>query len=1220
MRILLCLTLLAAAFAAAHADVPGLIFYSGFDGATDRCGSGWALQLPEGMMVPGRFGNAYRMQRGRANLLTPNQAAAEGTGGFGAGPQVRLDTLPITRPPGFGGISGNCLQAVAQTPGVLWTLPPRDLQAQNPHRPTITFVLSAYVRADQPGATVRLSLRDALEERNWKQAIAQENKATLDKNPQAKVTEPFATVAQPGELVLSDKWQRVMALLEMDGRRKAQSLVGQLELVAGGTPAPRGLAAVCADNLQLEQAAVYPVTNTAPTSWLPGGRAQGPSWIDLPADDCDFTGQAGTLACWVRALPDECGGTRPMGPALAVGTGWFAPIWTVGGSMWYAGNGYASGFKKGRFPVARIEERLLEAGETPAPRGWHHLALVWDDGEAAGYLDGERVGRCDLDQGKLAYGTTIRLGGSFLERVPMSGDLDEVSLFDRRLGEEELRQLVERTTALGEDLPALRLQRPRRLAFLRSEAEATIPLRPEGASAVTIKAEAPAFGATASGKATRDKPLLLKIKPWLAAPGAYPLRIEVSGGGGPGVVVTDQIEIFEEPQGRFIIYGWGGTDDLEKIGLNAAVVGGAGAQRELLERGLWANSRIDIREAVPHPWSPQNRERAEPIARTTARQIMGNPNAWSCLVNSEVGDPPFPKAEDEPWFTQWMKQEIGLDAIPSHIARPPLHVPPQKENGPPPILTDAYAPYRFLTWWHERGMGYWLLNSRIVKWMREEGLQVAYYSDQPEAVAQFAEMDLIDYWGYPKSPQGFVARASHTYNYGRLLGKPVQLMPGTVYWDDGNGLWVTDDDGKRKVLCLSPDCLRERLWLSVAAPCSSIGLYGLGERKTEVYDKACDDVLAETYGLIQPVGTLVGGLPSEQAQVALLTHDGLDYTQNGVADNWIRHWVSRTASRCLAQARLPFDWIEDPHAEARWLKRYRAVVVPAAWCLPEKTHQALIEYAKAGGQVIADGALRADIPGARKLAIESQEYPPEQVEAELGGWARGAGRLIAGPSMWAQVTPLDEVFTYTRECGPARYLFIVNDRREPGPQYERWKVEFGVSDGKGPLRDRGLAQEVTVTVPAGCALYDVLRHEAIRAREDTRAHAPEGKQQFTVSLQPGAAAVIAALPQAIARVAVGVSAAMKPGTEGVLKVRVLDWSGRPIAGRQLVEVTVTSPASETLALRGAWRGVQRYTRVENGALDLPLRLPRTAAPGAWQVTVREWLSGMTVEREFRVEG
>jgi len=84
------------------------------------------------------------------------------------------------------------------------------------------------------------------------------------------------------------------------------------------------------------------------------------------------------------------------------------------------------------------------------------------------------------------------------------------------------------------------------------------------------------------------------------------------------------------------------------------------------------------------------------------------------------------------------------------------------------------------------------------------------------------------------------------------------------------------------------------------------------------------------------VGVLVGGLPEEQAKVALLETDGLYFIQAGVTENWVRHWLTRFAGRVLARQRVAFDWITDDHVYAGWLSRYQMVVVPGAWSLPER--------------------------------------------------------------------------------------------------------------------------------------------------------------------------------------------------------------------------------------------------------------------------------------------
>ena len=1171
----------------------GLIYYQDFDhDGRAVCGRGWARDQPVDpvRLVPGRFGKACRFERSCTNLLSSNQASVEGdTAGFAAGAGTTFaSTADDTA---FG---SRVLTARLATPGVVWHTAPTPARVKAPHRPAKVFLFSAYLRADREGVRVRLSLRDENEDGDWRARIETAARAAAQKS--GKPAKPlFETVSAPALVTLSTAWQRVAARLEVDARREQQSLVATLELVDGGP------AVLVADGLQLEQTCVYPLSNTDPTSWLPGGATRAPAWLDLPLSETGFAGTLGTLGCWVRALPDQCGGSRGVNAIVTLGKSWWSPVWQIGGSRWYVGEAPTKQ-KQGKLPGGRAGKSLFERGSCD---GWHFLALAWDAEEAVGFLDGKLFARIPLTPGQPAHGSLLRLGGSFLERVPMTGDLDEVCLYDRRLTDVEIAALAAAQAPLADVLPRFLLRRPHRLAFLRSEQAAEIALEPvsygEPPGQVSVLAQVHDLAAECRQTVAPGQRAQLRIQPWLREPGRYKLTVAATS-AGDSITVRDRIEVFEEPAGReFIVYAWGGTDaDLEERGFNCLF----GEPRSLLERGLWANVRIDVRTRAPHPWSPETQALADAAAERVARRAMSHANVRACLVNSECSHPPFPA--EEQWFLDWLREETGLDGIPPEIARNPVRAAARAGFTPPALLPDEYPPYRFLRWWAKRGQGYYLLNNRIARRMRQAGLATTYYSDQPETATQFEAMDLVDFWGYPKAPDGLVARFSHASCMARLDGKPFQAMPGTIYWDDGNGLWLTDTDGKRKVLCLSPDCLKENLWISVACPTSSIGLYGIGERRTGIYDEACDAAMTEAYRLIQPVGTLVGGLPVEQAKLALLESDGLFFNQPGVSDDWMRHWLMRTASRCLARARLPFDWIRDDHIHAGWLERYEAVVVPGAWCLPEATHRALVDYVRQGGKVIADQVMRADVPEMVRLKIETQAYPVETVLRELGAWARS---FRDQHRMWARVTPADDVFTYTREAGLARYLFVINDRREPGPQYERWNVMLNAigRTPNEPLRDRGLVHSVRVSVPEGLAVYDVLSHSRVAGVAEA------GRQALDVSLAPGGAAVFAAFPRPIGKLNLRTPRRMAPGQEATIDVNVLDTEGQPVPGRLLAEIRVVRPGGE------GWDGVPRFRRIVDSELAVPLRLPLTAERGVWKVVLEEWVSGLQAEVRFVVD-
>ena len=254
------------------APATDLIFYQDFDHRGQAlCGSGWGSEqaLSPENLVPGRFGKAYRFERQRTNFLSPNQSSVEtGVEGFTAGEGVKLRSVREMTSYGK-----QALTAEITKPGVTWNLTPTKVTVESWYRPAKVFLFSVYLRADRPGVKVRLGLADQNESGDWRVKIESANKATTDKDPKAKVQPPMDTVTAPGEVMLGTDWQRVAARLEVDARRAEQALVGTLEVVDG---AP---ATVFSDGLQLEQACVYPLSNTDPTSWIPGGEKRGPAWI-----------------------------------------------------------------------------------------------------------------------------------------------------------------------------------------------------------------------------------------------------------------------------------------------------------------------------------------------------------------------------------------------------------------------------------------------------------------------------------------------------------------------------------------------------------------------------------------------------------------------------------------------------------------------------------------------------------------------------------------------------------------------------------------------------------------------------------------------------------------------------------------------------------------------------------------------------------------------------
>ena len=88
-------------------------------------------------------------------------------------------------------------------------------------------------------------------------------------------------------------------------------------------------------------------------------------------------------------------------------------------------------------------------------------------------------------------------------------------------------------------------------------------------------------------------------------------------------------------------------------------------------------------------------------------------------------------------------------------------------------------------------------------------------------------------------------------------------------------------------------------------------------------------------------------------------------------------------------------------------------------------------------------------------------------------------------------------------------------------------------------------------------------------------------QDFTVHLQPGGAAVLAAFPRSIEKLNLRCPAKLSAGNETAIDLEVLDAKDQPLPGRQLAEIRVIQPDGQLSA------GVARYRRIVDGRLSVP---------------------------------
>jgi hypothetical protein len=184
------------------------------------------------------------------------------------------------------------------------------------------------------------------------------------------------------------------------------------------------------------------------------------------------------------------------------------------------------------------------------------------------------------------------------------------------------------------------------------------------------------------------------------------------------------------------------------------------------------------------------------------------------------------------------------------------------------------------------------------------------------------------------------------------------------------------------------------------------------------------------------------------------------------------------------------------------------------------------------------------------------------------------------------------VFWNVREVSGARYVSVVNNLRQAGT-YTEWT-------GKPEFKPYGKAQAATVRIktPAESAIYEFTEGRRLTPQRDGEFAV------VTLALPPHGGRLLCVYPRAIERVRAEIAGKTEQGLPARLQVRIEDRKGKPVPGRQLVDVRIVDA--------GNARQDARYYAATDGALAVPFFPALNDAPGRWAVTVTDRASGRSV--------
>ena len=415
-----------------------------------------------------------------------------------------------------------------------------------------------------------------------------------------------------------------------------------------------------------------------------------------------------------------------------------------------------------------------------------------------------------------------------------------------------------------------------------------------------------------------------------------------------------------------------------------------------------------------------------------------------------------------------------------------------------------------------------------------------------------------------------------------------------------------------------PTYYRNKFFLHLAGGLNGFNYFTL--RDGELRPRGLAEIGRIGRGIVEPYYPFIGKLRPRRHSVGLL----LPYTQT------VHEW-GYAISAVYVHANLLAAHIDvEPTCEEEVMAGslpYKTLLLWHVQWLRQAAADELKRFMAGGGVVLADASTTIDLPGmirlpvdfamgadAAKTEINSTDlrfgYPgihdyalPARVQA-----IRQALLPYAAPTI---DSPAANLVIREAEAGGVRYLWLVNVHTNEDYEYLRPRIGAGAAPKEPETATaeavayldkldatNGGRFEADVILPAGNeVLYDVLTGGEVAVKQQ------DGKRVFRATMKNLGGQLVALSPQRVKAISAKVDGVVKRGTETAVEVRVNDDAGKPVKGYLPLNVEVRTPAG----LSTEWSGSYVAT---DGAFRLPLRPALNHPAGAWQITVKERMSGL----------
>lgn len=1015
-------------------------------------------------------------------------------------------------------------------------------------------------------------------------------------------------VSATAQAAVGREWKRILVRLPFD----EYALNGTAHLQVGGHER------IEVAGLQLEPWGDAPITLESPANWTPGGTVRSVRAPSLLAGVIPTDWQQGSVTLNVRVTerPQEgpIDGERNI---LSVGGGQAILDLSVD-SAWV---------NKTKLPLPTLREILADGAE-------HTLLLTWNSAEVCLYADGKRIGSAPVKQQSIPLkGQSVGLfiGMHYWWMRNLGGEVRSLRFYDRPVTPEET------TFAVTDRGPWL--EPPLRRVFRRDEedAEVVLPLHGEGAKDVVVRLRGLPVSDAKVVRQGGQSSVRIRLKPWQHSAGA-------SLDGTIILTPKDGVEkrwnwpvriVPALERDRFMVGNWwspGNVADLEwardlGLGLIDSRNDNADYLNRVAEYGLRASINFASLHQDPHPATPEHLARTRTESVRMARAIASFPWVVSCVLNSEgIGRDDIDRS---PAALALLKQDLGMEAplIPPRETwmdlglRPKVDLSAFVTNG---IVPDDYPPLRYVHWMQRKGDGMNLASAVTAEEVRGRAPWVRLIQE-PARVQYASWADTVANWRYANTPRPILTVWLQGLAAARAAGKSYYPITGHCYY----GPEIRLDDEAKTVVRPSGDMASAFLWTGMLMPIREIRCFAWWQKDWADGEKVrpgTHDRIKAAIAEVSRMGTVMGDVPLHPAPLAVLIPEANRFGRGN--DEWWHAYGSLVyePAHFFIDHDLPVDFLLEEQVLAGGLKPYHHLYIPGLRYQRASVHKAVQTWRREGGKLLLDNEANP--------AFEADEVAPLIIPVPKGmGYAVNA----VACTNWVRafqptVQPYARVeegraIVRTKELPGVRFVVAVNDLWEAAEFGAKTSGTEGGSDivdidrelkeqGRmrqvsAPLEDIGVAQTITLSLAEASA--DAAFYDLRAGRRLTPSTGAEGRVNLRLDVAPGDAVIVAVYARPPAGLRLEGPKKLQPGHAYDLAVTLLDARGKPLQGRQGVNLEVLDPKGQRTDASGLYR-------LMDGRTTVRLRLPLDAPTGIWRVLAKELASSLKGESTFDVTG